>query len=101
MPAGADWLHEIKHDWHRLIVQRDGQHVRLFTRNGHDWSKRFPAISVKLVRLHCDRTGPRPNCSAFLLAGNLPAIAFKFSISSVVQERFNSTSTNEKLAQIS
>lgn len=33
--------------------------------------------------------GPRPNCSAILPAGNLPAIACNFSISSAVQERFN------------
>ncbi len=44
MPAGPDWLHEIKHDGYRLIVQREGGHVRLFTRNGHDWSDRFPLI---------------------------------------------------------
>jgi bifunctional non-homologous end joining protein LigD len=44
VPAGPDWLHEIKHDGYRLIVQRDGARVRLFTRNGHDWSDRFPLI---------------------------------------------------------
>jgi bifunctional non-homologous end joining protein LigD len=33
VPAGPDWLHEIKHDGYRLIVQRDGSLVRLFTRN--------------------------------------------------------------------
>jgi hypothetical protein len=32
VPAGEDWLHEIKHDGYRLIVQKDGQRVRLFTR---------------------------------------------------------------------
>jgi ATP-dependent DNA ligase len=37
VPAGPDWLHEIKHDGYRLIVQRDGARVRLFTRNGNDW----------------------------------------------------------------
>ena len=40
-----DWIHEIKHDGYRLIIQRDGQRVRLFTRNGHDWSDRFPLIA--------------------------------------------------------
>ncbi len=33
VPAGPEWLHEIKHGGYRLIVQRDGAHVRLFTRN--------------------------------------------------------------------
>jgi bifunctional non-homologous end joining protein LigD len=45
VPDGAEWLHEIKHDGYRLIVQRDGRRVRLWTRNGHDWSDRFPLIT--------------------------------------------------------
>jgi hypothetical protein len=32
VPAGPDWLHEIKHDGYRLIVQREGKRVRLFTK---------------------------------------------------------------------
>jgi bifunctional non-homologous end joining protein LigD len=44
VPAGPDWIHEIKHDGYRLIVQRDGKRVRLFTRNGHDWTDRYPLI---------------------------------------------------------
>jgi len=44
-PAGPDWVHEIKHDGYRLIVRRDGEAVRLFTRRGHDWSDRYPAIA--------------------------------------------------------
>jgi bifunctional non-homologous end joining protein LigD len=43
-PAGPDWLHEIKHDGYRLIVQREGKRVRLFSRNGHDWSARYPLV---------------------------------------------------------
>jgi hypothetical protein len=31
VPAGPEWLHEIKHDGYRLIVQREGKRVRLFT----------------------------------------------------------------------
>ena len=50
VPAGADWIHEIKHDGYRLIVQRDGQRVRLFTRNGHDWSGRCPLITEAALR---------------------------------------------------
>ena len=34
----------LKHDGYRLIVQRKGKCVRLFTRNGHDWSHRYPLI---------------------------------------------------------
>ena len=44
VPEGPAWVHEIKHDGYRLMVRLQGSRVRLFTRNGHDWSHRFPAI---------------------------------------------------------
>ncbi|XIA66864.1 DNA ligase [Bradyrhizobium sp. TZ2] len=50
VPTGNDWLHEIKHDGYRLIVQRDEQCVRLFTRNGNDWIGRFPLITQAALR---------------------------------------------------
>jgi ATP-dependent DNA ligase len=49
-PQPPDWLHEIKHDGYRLIVQRDGKRVRLWTRTGHDWSGRFPLIAEAALR---------------------------------------------------
>lgn len=44
VPSGSDWLHEIKHDGYRLRLERDGERVRLITKGGHDWTKRFPWI---------------------------------------------------------
>jgi bifunctional non-homologous end joining protein LigD len=44
VPARADWLREIKYDGYRLRVERDGDRVRLITRNGYDWTKRYPWI---------------------------------------------------------
>jgi bifunctional non-homologous end joining protein LigD len=39
-PAGDGWLHEIKHDGHRLVAIVDGKGVlRLLSRNGYDRSK--------------------------------------------------------------
>jgi bifunctional non-homologous end joining protein LigD len=35
VPAGPDWLHEIKHDGYRLIVVRDNARAAVH-RNGHD-----------------------------------------------------------------
>jgi bifunctional non-homologous end joining protein LigD len=51
VPAGPDWLHEIKDDGYRLIVQRDGKRVRLLTRRGYDWSDRYPLIAEAALRL--------------------------------------------------
>jgi ATP-dependent DNA ligase len=50
VPAHADWVHEIKHDGDRMIVQRDGDRVRLFTRNGRDWTSRYPLIVEAALR---------------------------------------------------
>ena len=55
-PTGSLWVHEIKHDGYRLMVRRDGSHphdarIRCFTRNGHDWADRFPAIVDAALRL--------------------------------------------------
>jgi bifunctional non-homologous end joining protein LigD len=45
VPAGAEWLHEIKFDGYRLICTiRDGA-VRLWTRSGQDWTERFSPIA--------------------------------------------------------
>jgi bifunctional non-homologous end joining protein LigD len=40
IPDGPDWIHEVKHDGYRMIVQREGKRVRLFTKNGLDWTSR-------------------------------------------------------------
>ncbi|MGQ7863479.1 DNA ligase D [Pseudomonas sp. 32A] len=38
----GDWVYEIKFDGYRILTRiRDGE-VRLFTRNGHDWTDRLP-----------------------------------------------------------
>jgi bifunctional non-homologous end joining protein LigD len=50
VPAGPDWLHEIKYDGYRLIVEREGKRVRLFTRNGHDRTHRYPLIVEAALR---------------------------------------------------
>ena len=50
-PSGPLWIHEIKHDGYRLMVRREGARVRCFTRNGHDWANRFPAIVDAALRI--------------------------------------------------
>lgn len=50
VPDRPEWLHEVKYDGYRLIVQREGKRVRLFTRNGHDWSDKYPLIVEAALR---------------------------------------------------
>src|ERR1700722_6432176 len=50
-PAGPGWVHEVKHDGYRLIVRRDGETVRLFTRRGYDWTGRYSAIASAAAKI--------------------------------------------------
>lgn len=43
-PTGDRWSYEIKWDGYRIAVHKSGDQVKVITRGGHDWSKRFPAI---------------------------------------------------------
>jgi ATP-dependent DNA ligase len=42
--AAPEWFHEIKFDGYRLRLERNGKRVRLITKGGYDWTKRFPWI---------------------------------------------------------
>ncbi len=50
-PLGKDWLHEIKFDGYRIICSVSSQGVVIRTRNGNDWTEKFPAIADALSRL--------------------------------------------------
>ena len=44
-PLGEQWIHEIKYDGYRVQLHVNGGKKRAFTRNGHDWTKRFSSIA--------------------------------------------------------
>jgi bifunctional non-homologous end joining protein LigD len=50
VPDRPEWLHEIKFDGYRLRVERNGDRVRLITRGGYDWTKRFPWIAESALK---------------------------------------------------
>jgi bifunctional non-homologous end joining protein LigD len=52
-PEGEQWIHEIKHDGYRCQVLLERGQVRVFTRNGHDWSDRYPSIVHAAANLRC------------------------------------------------
>ncbi|MBH3358264.1 MULTISPECIES: DNA ligase D [Pseudomonas] len=41
-PPVGDWRYEVKFDGYRILARIEGSDVRLFTRNGHDWSAKMP-----------------------------------------------------------
>jgi ATP-dependent DNA ligase len=50
VPAGPERLHEIKQDGFSIRVERDGDRVRLITRGGYNWTKRYPWIAESAVK---------------------------------------------------
>ena len=50
-PKGGGWVYEVKFDGYRLLARIDGDDVRLFTRNGNDWSSRLKALVAEVRRL--------------------------------------------------
>jgi bifunctional non-homologous end joining protein LigD len=51
VPVGDGWLHELKHDGFRIVALKEGDEVRLWSRNGRDWSAEFAAITVAVIAL--------------------------------------------------
>lgn len=47
----GDWLYELKFDGYRLLARIDKGKVRCFTRNGHDWTAKLPALANALAKL--------------------------------------------------
>lgn len=52
-PTGPDWIHEVKFDGFRVQIHKDGDEVTLFSRRGHDITKRFRAVAVAVASLPC------------------------------------------------
>ena len=52
-PEGKHWIHELKHDGYRCQVLLERGQARVLTRNGHDWSERYPSIARAAASLRC------------------------------------------------
>ncbi|MGE8061181.1 DNA ligase D [Pseudomonas sp. NPDC089547] len=53
-PPSGDWRYEVKFDGYRILARIEGEDVRLFTRNGHDWSAKMPRQVGALQALGLD-----------------------------------------------
>ena len=52
-PEGKHWIHEIKHDGYRCQVLLERGQARVFTRNGYDWTDRYPSLVRAAMKLNC------------------------------------------------
>ena len=51
-PPAGDWLYEIKFDGYRMLARIQGDKVKLFTRNGNDWTARLPILAKTIEGLN-------------------------------------------------
>jgi bifunctional non-homologous end joining protein LigD len=51
VPAGERWIHEIKFDGYRVQVHLANEAVKIFTRRGNDWTKRFKRVAHDAWRI--------------------------------------------------
>ncbi|MBV9522485.1 MAG: DNA ligase D, partial [Alphaproteobacteria bacterium] len=51
VPEGEEWLHEIKFDGYRILARIENGEVVLLSRNGLDWTAKFPEIAAALAEL--------------------------------------------------
>ena len=49
VPEGEGWLYELKYDGYRILAYVQGDGVRLITRNGNDFTARFPSVAAALA----------------------------------------------------
>ena len=52
-PPRAGWIHEVKHDGYRTLLIVERRKARAYTRNGFDWTDRYPAITKAAAKLDC------------------------------------------------
>jgi bifunctional non-homologous end joining protein LigD len=52
-PEG-EWSYEIKFDGYRIMARIDHGEVKLFTRNGHDWTHKLPSQAKALAALNLE-----------------------------------------------
>ena len=50
-PKSGDWIYEIKFDGYRIVTRIDGKDIRMFTRNGHDWTSKLKHLAHAIAAL--------------------------------------------------
>jgi bifunctional non-homologous end joining protein LigD len=53
-PSGSSWIHELKYDGYRILARCVAGEVRLWSRNGLNWTERLPLIATGIRELGRD-----------------------------------------------
>ena len=52
VPSGTRWIHEIKFDGYRVQLHIADEAIKIFTRRGHDWTRRFKKIAADAYEIN-------------------------------------------------
>src|SRR5712691_10665366 len=69
-PRGDEWLHEMKFDGYRILSRLEKGRVRLVSRNGKDWTDRFPTLRDAIAGLGAERAVIDGEVAVLLPGGN-------------------------------
>jgi bifunctional non-homologous end joining protein LigD len=69
-PHGDEWLHEMKFDGYRILSRLEKGRVRLVSRNGKDWTDRFPDLTDAIADLGAERAVIDGEVAVLLPSGN-------------------------------
>jgi bifunctional non-homologous end joining protein LigD len=84
VPSGERWIHEIKFDGYRVQLHIANDAIHIYTRRGHDWTKRFRKIAGDAFLI---------NASSAIIDGEVVAPAADGSTDfSVLQNELKGTS---------
>ena len=64
VPSRGDWLYEVKFDGYRILTRFERGKPQIFTRRGHDWTDRMPALAGELATLGIDSAGSMERSSS-------------------------------------
>ncbi len=65
LPEGDDWMYEVKFDGYRALLLKDGDRVRIRSRNDKDLTNAYPSVVA---------TGQRLKASQAVVDGEVVAI---------------------------
>src|SRR5687767_16024329 len=54
LPEGDAWLYEVKFDGYRALILKDGESVRMRSRNDKDLTAAYPSIAAASARLKAE-----------------------------------------------
>ena len=49
VPEGDSWIYELKYDGYRILAFKDGENLRLVSRNGVDYTEKFQALKSSIL----------------------------------------------------